>query len=180
MISKKFNWSVYFIIILLSSVILLGTRVICLLLTNQVKDEANADLPFVLICFMVCAFSVVLLSYLCTVICLLIRIFKYKQQALYIDEHGIHNTLICINLLAFIFVGKIDFIPWSAVSYFDKEELYIRVKTKAIKASPMGKLLVFVLGYNFLERMIKPKFNEEEKMLIEQYINAHTGFTPVL
>ncbi len=101
--------------------ILLGVRVVYLLLTNQVKDEANADLPFVLICFMVCAISVVLLSYLCTVICYLIQIFKYKQRALYIDEQGIHNTLICINLLAFVFVGKIDYIPWSAVSYFNKE-----------------------------------------------------------
>ena len=178
MISKKFNWSIYFIITLLSGMILLGARVVYLLLTNQVKDESNTDLPLILIYFMVCAISVVIFSYLCTVICYLIQIFKYKQRALYINEQGIHNTLICINLLAFFFVGKIAYIPWSAVSYFEKEELYIRVKTKDIKASPIGKLLVFVLGYNFSARMIKPKFSEDEKMTIEQYINAYSRSTP--
>ncbi len=170
MFSKNLNWKIYFFISLFSFVIIFGTRACIMLLTGQVVFEdgtpAWSFIAYLLI--------IVLLSYLASVLCMLKQLLKFKSKAFTVDEDGIHNTLIYINILAFVFTFKIKFIPWDSVKYFDQttpEFYYIRVNTRKITASRIAKLVIAVLGYSFAAGFTKGNLSDEERRIISNYIS---------
>lgn len=100
---------------------------------------------------------------------------KYKNTAFWADENGIHNTFVFVMLFAFVITCPIRFIPWSAVSYLDRDEkqLYLRVKTKEVQASVLGKLVLKAMGYNFSAGFTKGDLTEGEKDKIEKYCHIN-------
>ena len=122
MFEKKFNWKIWFFILLFGGTLLMASYVVFLLLTNRIADENGSPLPPVLIgicCFIIC---LVCSTYATTFIALLRRVIVHKNTAFRIDEEGIHNTVVYVYLFAFVIVSNIKFIPWSAVYYIDSEE----------------------------------------------------------
>lgn len=182
MIAKKLNWSAYFFIGLFGSAIVLGIRAIYMLLTDQIVDENDDSLPRFIVYLICLLFIPVLSSYLGTVWTLSTHMIRHDRTALTIDQDGIHHTIICMNLLALFLVGRIEFIPWHAVTGLDDTDgkPYIRVKLRQIRASRLGKILLFIMGYSFCQGMAKPSFTDEEKARIRQYIqeNAPNAIFP--
>ena len=175
MIEKKFNWKIWFFILLFGGILLMASRVVFLLVTNQIADADGAPLsPFltVFLCFIIC---LVCSTYLATFIALLKQVTVYKNTAFRVDEEGIHNTLVFVYLFAFVIVCNVKFIPWSAVRYADnaeKEGMYIRVKGKEVFASFMGRLIIGILGYHFCLSFTKTKLSESERAIIMSYCTS--------
>ena len=175
MIEKKFNWKIWFFILLFGGILLMASRVVFLLVTNQIADADGVPLsPFltVFLCFIIC---LVCSTYLATFIALLKQVTVYKNTAFRVDEEGIHNTLVFVYLFAFVIVCNVKFIPWSAVRYADnteKEGMYIRVKGKEVFASFMGRLIIGVLGYHFCLSFTKTKLSESERAIIMSYCTS--------
>ncbi len=177
MFEKKFNWKIWFFILLFGGILLLASHVLFSLVTNQIVDENGLNLSPLLIgflCFMIC---LVFITYAATLIALLKRVVVYKKTAFRIDEAGIHNTVVFVNLFAFVIVADIKFIPWSAVCYIDNEEadyIYIRVKKKQVCASFIGKLLIGILGYQFCYSFTTEKLSPEERAVISSYCESQS------
>ena len=78
---------------------------------------------------------------------------------------------VCIYLLAFLVVAKVKFIPWHAVHYIDrdKDSIYIRVRTRQISASFIGKIIIGLLGYHFCYSFTSKKLSQEEMNIISSY-----------
>ena len=171
MFEKKFNWKIWFFIILFGATLLMSAYAVFLLLTNQIADENGAPLHPVIValfCFMIC---LVCSTYLPTFIALVKQVFVHKNTAFRIDEDGIHNTVVFVYLFAFVIVSPVKFIPWSAVRYIDDEEkdaVYIRVKKKQVSASFIGKLILGIFGYHFLYSFTA-RLSPQEKSVISSY-----------
>ena len=157
----KAAWRYYFFLILFSSVALLGAKVIFMLLNGEImyEDEPMHKSVAILISIPLC---VVLSNYVITSYTLLRQLIKFEKSVVTITPEGIENTLVFLNLFAFIFVLPVKLIPWEAVKYFDEENTYIRVNTKLVKAGWFAKLLLLVLGYQFCYSFIKPNVKSEE------------------
>ena len=175
MFEKKFNWKIWFFILLFGATLLMAACVVFLLLTNQIVDENNMPLPPVIVvflCFMIC---LVCSTYAATFIALLKHVFIYENTAFRIDEAGIHNTVVFVYLFAFVIVSNVKFIPWSAVCYIDNEEadtIYIRVKKKQVSASFVGKLIIGILGYHFCHSFTTDKLSPSERSVISSYCTS--------
>ncbi len=171
MFEKKFNWKIYFFILLFGATVAMGVRVMFLLVTNQVTDENGSALPQVMIWLMCIMICLVCSTYLMTFITLLKQVILHKNIAFRIDEAGIHDTVVFIYLFAFVLVCKIKFIPWSAVHYIDSDNdgVYIRMNRRQVTASFMGKILIGILGYHFCYSFTSKKLSQEEKDIISSY-----------
>ena len=180
MFDKKFNWKIYFFILLFGATVTMGVRVMFLLVTNQVSDEDGLPLPQVIIglmCFMIC---LVCSTYLITFISLLKQVILHKNVAFRVDEEGIHDTVVFIYLFAFVLVCKIKFIPWSAVSFVDRDNdgIYIRTNRRQVSASFMGKIIIGILGYHFCHSFTSKKLSQEEMDIISFYCTNHLSYPP--
>lgn len=182
MFEKKFNWKIWFFILLFAGTVLMASYGVFLLATNQIVDEDGLPLHplFIgLMCFMIC---LVCSTYAATAIALLKQVTVYKNTAFRIDEEGIHNTLVFVYLFAFVIVCNVRLIPWSAVRYInneDKEAMYIRVRSKEVSASSIGKLIIAILGYQFCYSFTKTKLSQAERAIILSYcINQPNCKTP--
>lgn len=168
----KFNWRYWFFIVLFIGILALGAKVILMTFNGEVVDESGTVIEpdFILVMM-----GLVLMSYLITVISLLKIYIKNKGCGLIITDRGIENTVVFINLFAFVIVLPVKLIPWEAIKYYDKEEksLYIRVHRKEIGAGFFAKLIISVLGYNFCKGFVKPDVTEED---IEKYRYRFSDF----
>ena len=178
MFEKKFNWKIWFFILLFGGTVLLAAYVVFLLLTNQIAGAEGLPLhPFIisLLCFMIC---LVCSTYAATLIALLKQVFVHKNTAFKIDKAGIHNTVVFVYLFAFVIVCNVKFIPWSAVRYADNEEkegIYIRVKSKEVSASFIGRLIIGILGYHFCYSFTQTKLSQAERDTVFSYCTAQTS-----
>ncbi len=172
MIKKKLNVGFYLFIIFFSAVIFIGSRAVTMMFSGEVTYEDNAAIPKAEAHLISTLLGIVILSYAVTVITMIIQAIRRKNNAFYIDECGIHNTFVIINLLAFLFIGNVKFIPWSAVKSLDTEDgaFQIRVNKNEIEASKFAKLIISIMGYGFCAGFSKPKLSDEEKELIRGYI----------
>ena len=172
MFEKKFNWKIWFFILLFGGIVLLASYVVLLLATNQIVDEDGLPLhPFLIgfMCFMIC---LVCSTYVATFIALLKQVTVYKNTAFRVDEEGIHNTLVFVYLFAFVIVCNVKLIPWSAVRYVDNEEkegMYIRVKSKEVSTSFIGRLIIGILGYHFCYSFTKKRLSQAERATVLSY-----------
>lgn len=171
MFEKKFNWKVYFFILLFGGTVALVAKAMFLTATNQVMDENGAPLHPILIGLICVLGSLACSTYLITFVTLLTQVISHRNVAFRIDEAGIHNTVVCIYLLAFVVVAKVKFIPWHAVHYIDrdKDSIYIRVRTRQISASFIGKIIIGLLGYHFCYSFTSKKLSQEEMNIISSY-----------
>lgn len=153
----KAGWRYYFFLIFFSLVSVLGARVIWMLLSGEVMDgdeEMSRGMAIFLSVLIGLAFS----TYIETAAVLLWQLIRFDGCALEITENGIENTLVYVNILAFMFVFPVKRIPWEAVKYADfDDEPYIRVDTKQVRAGWFAKAILFVLGYHFCLPFVKPK-----------------------
>ena len=163
-LSKKWNFKIYVVIAFFGAVVLLLAAFVPSLFGGaEITDENGVALSAGWIIAFGCLSVLVGASYLATVIQLLLQVMMHKNTAFSADDEGIHNAAIIVNLFAFMFVFRINFIPWSAVCFADMDDnAYIRVKTTNVDASVLGKLVLRILGYNFCSSMIKPALTEEE------------------
>ena len=172
MFEKKFNWKIWFFIILFGGTVLMASYAVFLLATNQVVNEDGMPLHSFevgFLCFMIC---LVCSTYVATFIALLKQAAVHKNTAFRIDEEGIHNTVVFVYLFAFVIVCNVKLIPWSAVHYVDNEEKegpYIRVKSRKVSASFIGRLIIGILGYHFCYSFTKTKLSEAERAIVLSY-----------
>lgn len=168
-VEHKLNWRFHFWWVLLSGVILLGGRVIYMLFTGQVSDE-DGPLPTVISALFGGLLTVVMLSYAAAVITSWHHLLTCKGQAFTISPEGIENTVLVINVLAFVLVLRVRFIPWSSVKYKDFDRgVYLRVRIREVRCGLLAKLVLAVLGYSFCQGMIKPSLSEAEIEQIKAY-----------
>lgn len=172
MFEKKFNWKIWFFIFLFGGIVFMASYVVLLLVTNQIVDEDGLPLHPLLIGFMCFMFCLVCSTYVATFITLLKQVTVHKNTAFRVDEEGIHNTLVFVYLFAFVIVCNVKLIPWSAVRYVDNEEkegMYIRVKSKEVSTSFIGRLIIGILGYHFCYSFTKTKFSQVERATVISY-----------
>lgn len=170
----KLNWKVYFFLSFFSLVIIIGARAVYMLLGGQVSyGEDGEEIGKGLSVFMAVLVSLVLSTYFITVLNLLKQIICFKRTALTITENGIENTLILLNLFAFVFVVPVKLIPWEAVKYFDSDNgiPYIRINIKEIEAGFLAKAVLFVLGYDFCFGFVKPHVCVEDVLQYQHRFN---------
>ncbi len=136
-----------------------------MILKGDVVDESGAVVKFDLLMVPI---ALVLLTYLVTVANMVRLYIINKGCGLVITENGIENTVAVINIFAFVIALPVRLIPWEAIKYYDNEgnHLYVRVKTKEIKAGFLARLIISVLGYSFCHGFIKPDVKAED---IEKY-----------
>lgn len=159
----KAGWRYYFFLIFFGLVSILGARVIWMLLSGEVMDgdeEMSREMAIFLSVMVGIAFS----TYIETAAVLLWQLIRYGGCALEITENGVENTLVFVNILAFVFVVPVKLIPWEAVKYtdFDDNHPYIRVNTKMVQAGWLAKLILLVLGYQFCNSFVKPNVTCDE------------------
>lgn len=172
--THRLNWRFHFLWVLLALVILLGSRVIYMLLTGQVVDENDQPLTSVFTWIVSSLLAIVMSSYLMTVIRSLRQLIAYRGAAFTLTSAGIENTLIVVNLLAFVFVFPIRLIPWSSVRSIDLDDgVYIRVKRDGVQAGSLSRLALWILGFPFCAGMIKPKLAPEEIEQIRLYCRPY-------
>lgn len=101
------------------------------------------------------AFTVIGIVSATSLIKLLICIFG-KKVCFKIDENGISHTIILFGVFTLYFVFTVKNIPWKAVKSIEKNssEKLVNAKIKKeyineITASPIAKILIKYLGYNF-------------------------------
>ncbi len=166
----KLNWRFHFWWVFLTPVVLLGARVITMLLSGEVSDEDGRALPAVF-CWIVSAIlSVVLLSYLSAVLVSLVHLFRHHGVAFRLSETGVEDTLVVLNLLAFVFILPVRCIPWHAVRYIDTDDgVNLRLRRKEIDAGWLTRMILWILGYGFCHGMIKPRLTAGEIERIKQY-----------
>ena len=154
----KVTWRYYFFLFLFLGTTILGTRAVYMILNGEVTyyDE---DMSRAFEIALSIPLSLVLLTYAKTTFTMIKQLFKFNKSGVTITENGIENTLVFINVLAFVMVSPVKLIPWEAVTfYIDVDGApYIRVNVRLVKASWFAKLLLLVLGYNFGFPFVKPK-----------------------
>ena len=178
MIEKKFNWKIWFFIVLFGVVLLLMTRVIYMIITDQVVDENGQPLPRILEWILCGMFALVGSTYAVTFITLVKQVVAHQNVAFTVDRTGIHNTLVFVYLFAFVIVVPVKLIPWSAVHYVDRKDdgIYIRVKRKQVTASGIGRLIIGILGYHFCYSFTKGPLSETEIATIAAYCTERSHY----
>ena len=164
----KLNWRFWFIVILFGGIQPLGYRAVYMLYTNQIFDENHQPLSKGFSLFLCIAISLVLFTYLLTVINLLRIFVKNKGSAFSLTEKGIENSFVIINLFAILLALPIKCIPWNSIKTLIKTDdcILIRLKLKHCKTSFLGKIILFILGYSFCKGFVKPYVTYEN---IKQY-----------
>lgn len=162
----KLNWRFWFFFILFSVVVLIGIRVIYMMLTGQVVDENNEQIGFIFALFICFPLSLVLLTYLLSVISMGKLLIKNHGCGLKLTDAGIENTVVFFFIFAFAIIAPVKCIPWEAVKYYDydKEDKfpYIRINTKMVQAGFFAKLLLKLFGYQFCHSFVKPNVTDED------------------
>lgn len=99
-----------------------------------------------------------------TVFMIAIAVLAVSVGASMIREDGIEQTFVCVNLLAFMFVAPISFIPWDAVGKISERQGFYSapVDTDKVKAGFMGKFLLKLAGFGFGSGMVKPAVDRED------------------
>lgn len=153
----KLNWRFWFFAIFLIVVCLFGAAAVRMLLRNEVALE-DGPMPPILSRFLAAFISVILLSYLYSSIVMLWQVFRYKGLGLTLTSAGIENTVVYINLLAFVIVAPVKLIPWEAVHYtdFDEKSPYARVRIRKVEAGLPAKAILFIMGYHFCYGFVRP------------------------
>ena len=166
----KLNWRFWFIVILFGGIQPLGYKAVYMLYTNQIFDENNQPLSKGFSLFLCIAISLVLFTYLLTVINLLRIFVKNKGCAFSLTEKGIENSFVIINLFAILLAIPIKCIPWNSIKTLIKTDdcILIRLKLKHCKTSFLGKIILLILGYSFCKGFVKPYIEYND---IEPYIN---------
>ena len=102
MIEKKMNNKVLAIMIFLALVIILGVIAIYNLLFTGIEDSEGNLLANDQVIGLTALISLVLLTYLLTIITFLNQMIFKKKVAYRIDQNGIYNTYIGVYFLAFV------------------------------------------------------------------------------
>lgn len=178
MIKKKFNWKIYFLIILFGCILLLAAYAVFILATGQVVDDNNLPLTGAVVVFMCLIIIAVCSTYAVTVVVLLRQIIKFKNTAFEVDKYGIHNTFIMMNVFAFVLAVPIKHISWKAVSNVESDDVgvYIRVNTRGLEVSFIAKFVFKITGYRFCNTFITPKLSCEEIKIICDYCYAYSPY----
>ena len=173
MIEKKMNNKVLVIMIFLALVIILGVIAIYNLLFTGIEDSEGNLLANDQVIGLTALISLVLLTYLLTIITFLNQMIFKKKLAYRIDQNGIYNTYIGVYFLAFVIVVPVDYIPWEAVELIDddNEVLIAKIDGNKVKTSFMGKILFSCLKYKFCPLTTKERLTEEEVLIIKNYCN---------
>ena len=177
MISKKWNGKIYCFIVFFAAVTALASRVLLMLSQGQVMDENGEAMAPVWTGILFAMILLIGASYALSVVSMLTQVIAQKGVAFCADKTGIHNTVVLINAFAFVFVFRVKFIPWHAVSLLDTSEgVYIRVKKNEIDASVFGRLVLWVMGYRFCWSFVTPKMTADEQALIETYCKTQSKY----
>lgn len=109
-------------------------------------------------------FLVVGASYVWSAWMLLMQMIVDKGIGMRLTEEGIEQTFVCVNLLAFMFVAPVSFIPWSAIGEISERQGFYSapVETDKVQAGFMGKFLLKLAGFGFGSGMVKPSVKREE------------------
>lgn len=176
MITKKFNFRIYLLMLIFGGVIPLAGYDVYLLSTGQIKGEDGAVLSPTVSVIMSVLMIIILLSYLLSFVSILIQVIRFRNEAFTADETGVHNTIIVYNFLAFFFALPVEFIPWSAVSSISEAGgiLNISVNTSEIKSSFIGKRIIKSDGYNFCHYYTADKLSQDERDLITAYCTVNS------
>lgn len=159
----KLNWRFWFFVMFLIAVCLFGAAAVSMLLKNEVALE-EGPMPPVLSWFLAVLISVVLLSYLYSSIVMLWQTFRHEGLGLTLTPAGIENSVVYINLLAFIIVAPVKLIPWEAIHYtdFDEKTPYVRVRIRKVDAGFPAKAILFIMGYHFCRGFVRPCVTVED------------------
>ncbi len=166
---KKYiaSWRYYFFLIFFSLASLLGLRVLFMLLNGEVKYEDNEALDKMLVIITSTVIIIVLSTWILSCLRMISQLIRNKKSLLTITPSGIENTLVFINLFAFIIVAPVKLIPWESVKYYDGDDApYIRVNVNMVTAGWFAKLLLRVLGYHFCYSFVKPAVSVDD---VEDY-----------
>ena len=163
----KATWRYYFFLIFFSLASLLGLRVLFMLFNGQVKFDDNEAIDRFLVIITCTMIIIVLSTWISSCLRMLFQLIKHKKSLVTITPNGIENTLVFINLFAFVIVSPVKLIPWEAVKYYDGDENpYIRINVNMVKAGWFAKLLLRVLGYHFCYSFVKPIVSSDD---VEDY-----------
>ena len=159
----KAGWRYYFFLIFFFLVSLMGIRVIWMLLNGEVlngDEEMSREMAIFLSVMMGLAFS----TYIETAVALIWQLVRFRGCCLQITASGVENTLVYVNILAFVLVLPVKRIPWEAVKYADLDDQtpYIRVDPKQVEAGTLAKLLLKILGFQFALSFVKPQVTSED------------------
>ncbi len=133
--------------------------------------------------FIITLFSVVCVLYLPTIFSILKIIFLYKCKPFEITPEGVKNTFVFTVFLCFVIIRPVDFIPWESVkNVITAGDLVInlRLKTKDIKASPIAKLVLKLLGYSFCITFVKPELTEVDIDYCVRHCEQHSKINKIL
>lgn len=176
MIVKKFNFRIYFLMLIFGGVIPLACYAVYMLSTGQIKGEDGEALSFQTFAVIDFIIVFVCLSYVFSFISILIQTLKFRNTAFIADENGVHNTIVVYNFLAFFFALPVEFIPWSAVSSISEAGGFFNISVNAseIKSSFIGKRIIKSVGYNFCRYYTADNLSQDEKDLITAYCTANS------
>jgi hypothetical protein len=165
----KAGWRYYFFLVFFFLVSLMGIRIIWMLLNGEVLD-GDEEMSRELALFLATMFAIVMVTYIETTVVLIWQLVHFRGCALKITASGVENTLVFINLLAFVLVLPVKRIPWEAVKYADLDDggPYIRVRMNQLDACWLAKLLLWILGYQFCISFVKPQVTCED---VKKYAN---------
>jgi len=141
-------------------ILLLTGRVFYMMLQGQVSvedEEVNVKLLPILL-------GLPVSSYLFSFVVMLRQYIVHKGNALTLTERGIENTLTFTVILAFVFVLPVKCIPWSAIKSLDDSEgfFHIRIKTGMAQTSKLAKGILWIRGYRFCYKFMKPEVTGED------------------
>ena len=168
---KKLGKGVFAVMIIIALAVIGAAYASFLIINNEVTYEDGEPLPLVIRVLICTLLGIVSFGYVISCIRFLNHIVKHGKTAFKISEQGIHDTVILLNVLAFVFVVPVKFIPWSEITYAEKigEMVYIRAKVKKIKTSLLGKIIIGILGYDFCRSSVSGRFTNQEAELILSY-----------
>lgn len=167
----KAGWRYYFFLTFFIGVVLLGMRVIFMLLAGRISDE-NGQLTKTISYGLAIMIGIVLSTHVLTVFNLLKQIILHKGSVVTLSDYGIENTVVFINLFAFMIVVPVKIIPWEAVTYYDEDyNPYIRVDVTEVECGGVAKLLLKVLGYHFCLSFVKPEVTSMDLLMYKERFN---------
>lgn len=160
----KLNWRYWFFLVLFAGTVILGGRVIYMLLNQEVTLEDGTAMGFIASLVLSLALLLPLTSYLISTITMLRLLIGHDRCGLTLTPIGIEDTVVFVNILAFIFVLPVKCIPWEAITYYDNEEKtpYIRVNVRQVQAGFAAKMILKILGYHFCYPFVKPYVTNED------------------
>lgn len=158
----KAGWRYYFFLIFFAAASVLGMKVIWMLLNGEVMDDSG-DMSAAASVSLSILIGIAFSTYVETAVMMLWQVLRFDGCLLEINQNGIENTLVFVNILAIVLVVPVKRIPWEAVTYTDfDDDPYIRVNTKKVRAGRLAKLLLMIMGYQFCLSFVKPKVTCDE------------------